>query len=66
MLVVVVSTTGDGDPPETVRRAWRKLKGKSLTSTHLQMLNFALLGERILESMSLIRLSVCRLRRFQL
>ncbi|XP_064397709.1 methionine synthase reductase-like isoform X2 [Halichondria panicea] len=43
-LVVVVSTTGDGDPPETVRKAWRRLKGKSLSSDHLKHLHFALLG----------------------
>ncbi len=43
--MTVVSTTGDGDPPETVRRGWRRLRGKSLSSDHLKQLQFALLGK---------------------
>lgn len=43
-MVVICSTTGDGDPPETVARFWRQLKKKTLSKDHLAHLDFALLG----------------------
>jgi sulfite reductase alpha subunit-like flavoprotein len=44
VFVVVVSTTGDGDPPDNVSKFWRKLKKKTLASDHLACCNYALLG----------------------
>ena len=40
----VVSTTGDGDPPDTVTKFWRRLRKKTLGSTYLKGLHYALLG----------------------
>ena len=45
MVVFVVSTTGDGDPPDNVVKFWRKLKKKTLPSNHLGSCNYALLGK---------------------
>ena len=44
-MVVVVSTTGEGEPPETVGKFWRKLKKKTVPKTHLSGLHYGLLGE---------------------
>lgn len=41
---MVVSTTGDGDPPDNVARFWRRLKRKALPKNHLAGCNYALLG----------------------
>ncbi|CAB4039447.1 methionine synthase reductase-like, partial [Paramuricea clavata] len=43
-VVFVVSTTGDGDPPDTVTKFWRRLRKKTLGSTYLKGLHYALLG----------------------
>ena len=43
-VVFVVSTTGDGEPPDTVAKFWRRLRKKTLDSTFLKGLHFALLG----------------------
>ena len=43
--MVIVSTTGDGDPPDNVARFWRRLRRKALSSDHLAGCNYALLGE---------------------
>ncbi len=43
-MVMVVSTTGDGEPPDTAAKFWRRLKKKTLPSDHLAKLNYALLG----------------------
>jgi hypothetical protein len=42
--VFVVSTTGDGDPPDSAQKFWRRLKKKTLAKTYLQHLKYALLG----------------------
>jgi methionine synthase reductase len=41
--VIVVSTTGDGDPPDTAGRFWRKLK-RNTQPNLLKSLQYALLG----------------------
>ncbi|KAJ8035785.1 Methionine synthase reductase [Holothuria leucospilota] len=43
-LVMVVSTTGEGDPPETAEKFWRRLKKKTLPSNHLAHLRYTLLA----------------------
>lgn len=43
-VVFVVSTTGDGDPPDTALKFVRKIKNKSLPHDHLSHLRYALLG----------------------
>ena len=42
--VLVSSTTGDGDQPESAERLWRRIKKRSLPSDHLAGLKFAILG----------------------
>ncbi|CAG0917460.1 unnamed protein product [Notodromas monacha] len=44
VVIVLASTTGDGEPPETARKFYRRLKQKSLPSDHLGHLKFALLA----------------------
>ena len=44
-MVVVVSTTGEGEPPDTVYKFWRKLKRKTNPSDMLKNMRYALLGE---------------------
>lgn len=44
LVVIVSSTTGDGEQPENVIKFWRKLRPKSLSSSHLSELQYALLG----------------------
>jgi len=43
-IIIVSSTTGDGEQPENVIKFWRKLRPKSLSSDHLAHVRFALLG----------------------
>jgi len=43
-IIIVSSTTGDGEQPENVIKFWRKLRPKSLPKDHLAHLHFALLG----------------------
>ena len=43
--MVVVSTTGDGEPPDTVTKFWRRLKKKTLPRDHLSQCKYALLGK---------------------
>lgn len=43
-VVIVTSTTGDGEPPDTALKFVRRLKKKTLQSNHLENLNYALLG----------------------
>ena len=45
VFVVVVSTTGDGEPPDTVSKFWRKLKRKTVPKDHLSLCQYALLGK---------------------
>ncbi|EDV28307.1 uncharacterized protein TRIADDRAFT_21300 [Trichoplax adhaerens] len=42
--VFVISTTGDGDPPDNAGKFIRKLKRKSVPKDHLSNLSYALLG----------------------
>lgn len=44
IVVIVVSTTGDGEPPDTVLKFWRKLKKKSNPPGMLKNICYALLG----------------------
>ncbi|KAI2649051.1 Methionine synthase reductase [Labeo rohita] len=43
-VVFVVSTTGDGDPPDTAQKFVRKIKSKSLPHDHFSHLRYALLA----------------------
>uniref|UniRef100_A0A8C1GTN4 Methionine synthase reductase n=1 Tax=Cyprinus carpio TaxID=7962 RepID=A0A8C1GTN4_CYPCA len=43
-VVFVVSTTGDGDPPDTAHKFVRKIKNKSLVHDHFSHLRYALLA----------------------
>lgn len=43
-VVIVVSTTGDGDPPPNAEKFMRRIKKRILSSTYLAHLHYALLG----------------------
>ncbi|ODN06116.1 Methionine synthase reductase [Orchesella cincta] len=43
-VVIVTSTTGDGEPPENADKFWRKIRKKALSPTALQSLKYTLLG----------------------
>ncbi|XP_051970757.1 methionine synthase reductase-like [Xyrauchen texanus] len=43
-VVFVVSTTGDGDPPDTAQKFVKKIKNKSLPRDHLSHLRYTLLA----------------------
>ncbi|KAG2458421.1 methionine synthase reductase isoform X1 [Polypterus senegalus] len=43
-VVIVVSTTGDGEPPDTAINFVKKIKTKTLCSVHFAHLHYALLG----------------------
>ncbi|KAI6645703.1 NADPH--cytochrome P450 reductase [Oopsacas minuta] len=43
-VVFIVSTTGEGEPPDTVRKFWRLIKNRGLSNNLLSNLRFALLG----------------------
>ena len=44
IIVVVTSTTGNGDPPDNCDRFWRYIKRRSHSKTLLHQLHFAVLG----------------------
>ncbi|KAL6254552.1 hypothetical protein P5V15_014605 [Pogonomyrmex californicus] len=44
LIIFVVATTGQGDPPANMRRFWRQLLRKNLSATMLQNLKFGVLG----------------------
>lgn len=44
VVVFVVSTTGEGDPPETMGKFMRRLKKKTLPGNHLENCRYALLA----------------------
>ena len=44
LVVFVASTTGEGDPPDTMSKFMRRLKKKTLPSDHLQDSHFAVLA----------------------
>ena len=43
-VVIVSSTTGDGDQPENAEPFWRKIKKKFLPNDHFKHLKFTILG----------------------
>jgi len=43
-LIIVCSTTGNGDPPETANLFWRKLKNKNLPKNLLHGTKYGILG----------------------
>ena len=42
----VVSTTGDGEPPDTVRKFFRRINKKTLADSYLCNLRFGFLGNQ--------------------
>jgi len=44
VLVMVCSTTGEGEPPDNASKMLRRLKNRSLKQDHLSQLRYALLG----------------------
>ncbi|XP_062519373.1 methionine synthase reductase-like [Corticium candelabrum] len=44
VVVIVASTTGDGDPPDTAGKFWRRIKKSTVSKTTFKNLKFALLG----------------------
>lgn len=46
-VVFVVSTTGDGDPPDTAQKFVRKIKNRSLQQDSFSHLCYALLGKMV-------------------
>lgn len=55
----IVSTTGDGDPPDTAQKFWRCLKNQSLSKSYLKHLKFALLGSCSLFCISVVIVIFC-------
>lgn len=45
VVVVVVSTTGEGEAPDNASRLWRRLKKKTLGADYLQGVKYCVLGE---------------------
>jgi len=43
-VVIVCSTTGEGEPPETVVKFWRRIKRTTLPADHLSHITYSLLG----------------------
>jgi len=43
-IVIVCSTTGEGEPPETVLKFWRRIKRTTLPANHLCHISYSLLG----------------------
>ena len=43
-IVFVVSTTGEGDPPDHALKYWRKMKKKTLPNDYLRHIRYTLLG----------------------
>lgn len=43
-IIIVSSTTGDGEQPENVIKFWRKLRPKSLASDYLAHISYTILG----------------------
>lgn len=44
-VVFIVSTTGDGQPPDTAIKFFRRLNRSTLKINHLEKLHYALLGK---------------------
>lgn len=46
-VVIVVSTTGTGDPPDTARKFIKKIQNKTLPADYFAHLQYALLGNAV-------------------
>ena len=44
LVVIVTSTTGDGEPPDTVQKFWRRIKRRTVAKDHFSSLTYAVLG----------------------
>lgn len=44
-VVIVISTTGTGDPPDTARKFVKKIRDKTLPPDHFAHLQYGLLGD---------------------
>ncbi|XP_071942940.1 methionine synthase reductase-like [Antedon mediterranea] len=44
LLVLVISSTGDGEPPDTALKFWRRIRKKTLGSDYLGNLRYTILG----------------------
>ena len=44
LVIIVCSTTGNGDAPESANLFWRKLKNRNLSKRLLDKINYAVLG----------------------
>lgn len=44
-MVIIMSTTGDGNPPANAEKFMRRLKNRTLNKDYLIHLGYALLGE---------------------
>ncbi|XP_065882526.1 methionine synthase reductase-like isoform X2 [Dysidea avara] len=44
VIVIVCSSTGDGDPPDNAAKFWRKLKKRTLPEDHLAKCHYTVLG----------------------
>jgi len=49
-VVIICSTTGEGEPPETVLKFWRRIKRTTLPANHLCHISYSLLGTQLLGS----------------
>lgn len=45
LVVIVVSTTGDGEPPDTALKFWRRIKRKTLAKDYFSNVRYSLLGK---------------------
>jgi sulfite reductase alpha subunit-like flavoprotein len=44
LIVFIIATTGDGDPPSTMLNSWKFLLRKDLPKNSLENLNFTVFG----------------------
>ena len=44
LIIFVIATTGDGDPPDNMKRFWRFLLRKDIPNNSLEKINFAVFG----------------------
>lgn len=46
-MVVIISTTGTGDPPDTARKLVKKIQDNTLPPDHFAHLQYGLLGDLV-------------------